>query len=178
MGFVIQSSTGKVLPEDAMRRLVEVVDACRGQQEVWVVFQDSFPYAAVSVHTTEVGAQQAAGTAAGLDYFGPVTPEGAPLQSNGVRKTTGTTFEPLERPVSRVVLYDTDNKEFADFRVNVLGRLTNPTTEIEALFFTPSSIDKYAIPYVARVYGLKYAYERRRGWIKGEKGEKEERTRT
>jgi hypothetical protein len=53
------------------------------------------------------------------------------------------------------------------------GPFADPQNDIEALFFTQSSIDKYAIPYVTRVYGVDYAAERRREWIK-EKEEEEE----
>jgi hypothetical protein len=165
MEFVIQSPGGGALPHRAMRRLVEVVDACRGQGEVFVVYRDKFPYPAISVHLTARDAQKAIAAEAGLSYFGPVTPEDAPSTFNPVLKTTGTSFKPLSRPVSRVVLLDDNDAELARFSVNP-GGLTNPQTDIEALFLTPSSVDKYAIPYVSRVYGAEYAAERRREWIK------------
>ncbi len=165
MGFVIKSSTGKALPEDAMRRLVEVVAGCRGVDGVvFVVFRDEFPYEAISLHQEEEAAKKAA-SKAGLSYFGPVEPSDPP-EFTAIKKTTGTTFIPLARPVSRVVVFDTNNDELEEFHFNPNGGLTNPQKDIEALFFTPSSVDKYAIPYVTRVYGVEYAAARRKEWIK------------
>ena len=171
MGYVIHSSAGP-LPEDAMRRLVEVVDGCRGVQGVvFVVFRDQYPYEAISLHEKEEDAKAAA-REAGLSYFGPVEPSDPP-EFTAIKKTTGTTFIPLARPVSRVVVFDTNNEELEVFHFNPNGGLTNPQKDIEALFFTPSSVDKYAIPYVTRVYGVDYAAERRREWIKKEEKKKE-----
>lgn len=171
MGYVIHSSAGP-LPEDAMRRLVEVVDGCRGVQGVvFVVFRDEYPYEAISLHDKEEDAKAGA-KEAGLSYFGPVEPSDPP-EFTAIKKTTGTTFIPLARPVSRVVVFDTNNEELEVFHFNPNGGLTNPQKDIEALFFTPSSVDKYAIPYVTRVYGVDYAAERRREWIKKEEKKKE-----
>jgi hypothetical protein len=171
MGYVIHSSAGP-LPEDAMRRLVEVVDGCRGVQGgVFVVFRDAYPYEAISLHDKEEDAKARA-KEAGLSYFGPVEPSDPP-EFTAIKKTTGTTFIPLARPVSRVVVFDTNNEELEVFHFNPNGGLTNPQTDIEALFFTPSSIDKYAIPYVTRVYGVDYAAARRREWIMKEEKKKE-----
>jgi hypothetical protein len=164
MGYVV-TSTGTPLPEDAVRRLVEVADACRGQSQVFVVFKNTSPYEAVSVHTTEPAAQQAVGTNAGLSYFGPVVPGDASAGFYGVRKVTGTTFHPLEHPVSTVVLLDEDNNEIERFPVCREGQLTNPQVELEALMFTSSSIDKYAIPYLSKVLGVEFAVARRREWL-------------
>jgi hypothetical protein len=165
MGFVVKSSTGDALPEDAMRRLVEVVDGCRGVQGmVFVVFRNEFPYEAISLHNEEKAAKEAASKEAGLSYFGPVEPSDPP-EFTAIKKTTGTTFIPLARPVSRVVVFDTNNEELEVFHFNPNGGLTNPQKDIEALLFTPSSVDKYAIPYVTRVYGVEYAAARRREWI-------------
>jgi hypothetical protein len=165
MGFVIDSSTAGPLPQGAMRRLVEVVDACRGQPQVFVVFRDSFPYQAVSVHTTDSAARKAAKAESGLSYFGPVAPSAAPSEFYGILKTTGTTFIALPKSVATVVLLDADDGEVARFPVTLEG-LTNPQADTEALFLTPSSVDKYAIPYVSRVYGTEYAAAQRREWIK------------
>jgi hypothetical protein len=169
MGFVIQSSpTGVLLPEAAMRRLLEVVDACRGEPEVWVVYQDTPPYPAVSVHKTRAAAETDANAQSGRNFFGAVAPDAAPAQFMGIRKTAGTTFEQLERRVSRVVLYDTKGAQFAEFKVHHEG-LPNPQDDIEALFFTPSSVDKYAMAYLMRVYGVDYAARERREWFEGKK---------
>jgi hypothetical protein len=164
MEFITGGSGSSPVPQRAMRRLVEIVDACRGQEEVFVVFRDQFPYQATSLHSTAQAAQQAVNAEQGLSYFGPVAPEPTPSGFAAIRKTTGTTFEQFDGPVSRVVLFDAEDNQMAEYNVDIQG-LTNPQTDIEALFFTPSSVDKYAIPYVTRVYGVEYAAERRREWI-------------
>jgi hypothetical protein len=72
-----------------------------------------------------------------------------------------------------VVLFDSKNEKVEEFNVNLEGQLTDPQNDIEALLFTQSSVDKYAIPYVTRVYGVEYAAKRRREWIKEKKKQKE-----
>jgi hypothetical protein len=165
MGFVITSSDGKPLPEDAVRRLVEVADGCQGQSQVWIVFKTAFPYQAVSVHSTEPPAETAAQAEPGLSYFGPVTPGAAPKSFFGVRKVTGTTFYPLPRQVATVVLLDSQSEEVARLNVTPPGSLPDVQNDIEALMFTPSSVDKYAIPYLSKVLGVKFAAEQRARWL-------------
>jgi hypothetical protein len=166
MASVSDSSAGGGLPLQAMRRLVEVIDSCRGQPQVFVVFRDSSPYQPVSVHLTKGAAQLAAGAEAGLTYFGPVAPPPAPPSFSVILKTAGTGFAQLHHPVSTVVLLGAHDVELVRFPVPPVGSLPNPFTDIEALFLTPSSIDRYAIPYVTRVYGVEYAAEHRKEWIK------------
>jgi hypothetical protein len=165
MGFIIDSSGGHPLSQQAMRRLVEVIDAYRGQPQVFVVFRDSFPYQAVSVHTTLAAARESVKAEPGRSYLGPVAPRAAPTTCYAVRKKVGTTFEALPGTLSTVVLLDANDAELDRFPVNFEGRLPDPDTDIEALLFTPSSIDKYAIPYLTRVFGAEYAAAQRRKWI-------------
>lgn len=165
MGFTITSSDGTPLPEDAVRRLVEVADGCRGLAEVWIVFKTAFPYQAVSVHPTEPAAQAAVQAGTGLSYFGPITPDAAPKSFFGVRKVTGTTFYPLPREVATVVLLDSKREEMARYSVTPAGAVPDVANDIEALMFTPSSIDKYAIPYLSRVLGVKFAADQRAKWL-------------
>ncbi len=165
MEFLIDGSEGGPLSQQAMRRLVEVVDGYRGQAEVFVVYRDSFPYQAVSVHTTVTAARQSAQGEPGRSFFGPVTPRPAPTTFFAVRKKIGTTFEPLPQTLRTVVLLDANGAELDRFPVNFADRLPDPATDIEALMFTPSSIDKYAVPYLTRVFGAEYAAAQRRQWI-------------
>jgi hypothetical protein len=169
MGFVIQSTTDEALHEDALRRLVEVVDGCRGAKgSVFVVFRNEPPYPAISVHDEKDDAIRKA-EKEGVSYFGPVEPSDPEFVA--IKKTTGTTFVQFKEPVTRVEVYAKD-RLLERFSFNPKGGLTDPQKDIEALFFTPSSVDKYAIPYVTRVYGVEYAAARRREWVKGEKQQK------
>jgi len=93
-------------------------------------------------------------------------PGAAPTGFYGVLKVAGTTFEPLRHPVSTVVLLDAKNREVERLPVSRDGQLTNPQVDIEALLFTASSVDKYAIPYLSRVLGAEFAAAQRRKWIK------------
>jgi len=166
MGFNVTSSTGQPLSEEALRRLIEVADGCRGQSQVWIVFKTAFPYQADSVHSTEPPASAAAQAGPGLDYFGPLVPGGAaPANFFGLRKVTGTTFYPLDGPVAAVVLLDNTGTEVARLTVTPPGELPKVQSDIEALMFTPSSIDKYAIPYLSKVLGVKFAAEQRARWL-------------
>jgi hypothetical protein len=166
MGFVIDSSAGGPLSQQAMRRLVEVVDACRGEPRIFVVFKDSFPYQAVSVHKTEDAAKKAAKAESKRSYLGPVAPKDAPKGFYGLLKVPGTTFEPLKKRVATVVLLDADNAEVDRLRVTPEGELPNVQEDIEALLFTPSSVDKYAIPYLTRVFDAEFAAQQRRKWLR------------
>jgi hypothetical protein len=164
MGYVIDSA-GTPLPEDALRRLVEVVDGCRGADGgVFVVFRNKYPYEAISVHDNADDAEVQSKAEAGLSFFGPVVPSDPP-EFYAIKKTAGTSFIQYDRPVYRVVLYDKQDKKVDELELNPKGGLTNPRTDVEALLFTPSSVDKYAIPYVTRVYGVDYAAKRRKEWL-------------
>jgi hypothetical protein len=165
MEFLTDSSGGGPLAQQAMRRLVEVVDAYRGQAQVFVVYRDNFPYQAVSVHTTLAAARDAANAEPGRSYLGPVAPRAAPTTFYAIRKKVGTTFEALPPTLATVVLLDADGAELQRFPVNFEDRLPDPDADIEALLFTPSSIDKYAVPYLTRVFGAEYAAAQRRKWI-------------
>ena len=166
MGTNVTSSTGQPLSEQALRRLIEVADGCRGQPEVWIVFNTAFPYQADSVHTTEPPASAAAQAGPGLDYLGPLVPGGAPPASFfGLRKVTGTTFYPLARQVATVLLLDSKGEEVTRLRVTPPGQLPDVQNDIEALMFTPSSVDKYAIPYLSKVLGVAFAAQQRAQWL-------------
>ncbi len=111
-------------------------------------------------------AKAAAAAGPGLSYFGPVVPGAASSGFYGVRKVTGTTFHPLPRAVSTVVLLDANNEVVERFPVSREGQLTKPQEELEALMFTSSSVDKYAIPYLSRVLGAEFAAAQRRKWLR------------
>ena len=67
--------------------------------------------------------------------------------------------------MATVVLLDNKGKEVASLRVTPPGELPDVQNDIEALMFTPSSIDKYAIPYLSKVLGVAFAAEQRAQWL-------------
>ena len=167
MGFVVNSSTGGSLPQDAMRSIVEAVDTWRGQAEAFVVFQNKSPYEIVSVHPTEEAAQTAVSAKQGLNYFGPVAPKPRVPSFHPVPKPNGCNRpRPVKDTVSTVVLRNASDIEVARFTVNIDGSLPNPESDIEALFLTVAGLDKFMIPYLTRVFGAEYAAASRREWVK------------
>jgi hypothetical protein len=163
MEFVIGSSPGGSLPQEAMRAIVEAVDTWRGQTQAFAVFENSAPYEVVSLHSTEAEARNAAG--AGRSYFGPVTPRPAAASSKTVYKKVGCALQVVSQPVSSVSLLDAGGNEVKRFTVNLGGRAPDSENDIEALFVTPSGIDKFVIPYLTRVFGTGYAASKRGEWI-------------
>jgi hypothetical protein len=166
MGFVIQSTTGDSLPQEAMRSIVEAVDTWRGQGEAFVVFHDAPPYEIDSVHPTNAAAQAAAKAGRGLNYFGPVAPRPNVNTPIIIVKVTGCNLLPITHAVSRIVLLDAKNKEVAQFTANPKGALPDPASDIEAIFVTASGIDKFMIPFLTRMFGAEYAAAKRGEWIK------------
>lgn len=165
MGFVVQSSTGGSLPQEAMRSIVEAVDTWRGQAEAFVVFHDRSPYEIVSVHPTDAAARTAVQAREGLRYFGPVVPRSKARSFSPIVKPQGCGLKALPEVVSTVALRNAD-KVVAEFTVNADGRTPKPESDIEAVFLTPAGIDKFMIPYLTRVFGAEYAAARRREWIR------------
>lgn len=166
MDFLVKSSTGVPLPQEALRSIVEAVDTWRGQTEAFVVFHNRPPYEIASVHPTDAAARTAARAEQELSYFGPVAPRPKPRPLGPVAKTTGCGLMKLSQPVSKVVLLNASDNEVGRLTVNVDGRHPNPESDVEAVFLTASGIDKFMIPYLTRVFGAEYALARRREWIK------------
>jgi hypothetical protein len=165
MDFLIESSRDVTLPQEAMRRIVEAVDGYRGQNQVFVVFQDREPYEVDSVHLNQQQAQARARGGAGLSYLGPIAPLPA-TRVDIVAKKTGCLCVPIRDAVSKVVLLGSREEEVRQFSVTGQGRNVNPDTDIEALFLNSSGIDKFLVPYLTRVFGADYATARRREWIR------------
>ena len=164
MAFVIGSSPDGSLPQEAMRVIVEAVDTWRGQTQAFAVFKDSPPYEVLSLHPTEAAARDAAG-APGRSYFGPVAPRPAAASPKTVYKKVGCAMSVVSQTVSSVSLLDAGGNEVRRFTVNLGGRAPDSENDIEALFLTPSGIDKFAIPYLTRVFGAGYAASKRGEWI-------------
>jgi hypothetical protein len=148
-----------------MRVIVEAVDTWRGQTQAFAVFENSAPYHVVSLHPTEAAARDAAESEPGLSYFGPVSPRPAAASPKTVYKKIGCALKVVSETVSSVSLLDAGGNEVERFTVNLGDRAPDPENDIEALFLTPSGIDKFVIPYLTRVYGAGYAASKRGEWI-------------
>ena len=148
-----------------MRSIVEAVDTWRGQTEAFVVFHDRSPYEINSVHPTKEAAQAVASAQRGLNYFGPVAPRDGVQFPIIIAKVTGCGLLPITRAVSKIVLFE-GNNTVAEFTPTRQGALPNPASDIEAIFVTPSGIDKFMIPFLTRMFGVEYAAAKRREWIK------------
>jgi hypothetical protein len=166
MPFLIQSSTEGLLPQEAMRSIVEAVDTWRGQAEAFVVFRNRSPFEIASVHATEADARTATRAGHGLSYFGPVAPRARPPSFGPVLKTTGCGLMQVPHQVASVVLRDADGAEVAQLTVNGGGAVPDPGSDIEAVFLTVSGLDKFMIPYLTKVFGADYAAAKRREWVK------------
>ena len=165
MAFLIGSSPDGSLPQEAMRVIVEAVDTWRGQTQAFAVFENTAPYHVVSLHPTEAAARDAAESEPGLSYFGPVSPRPAAASPKTVYKKIGCALKVVSETVSSVSLLDAGGNEVKRFTVNLGGRPPDSENDIEALFLTPSGIDKFAIPYLTRVYGAAHAADKRQEWI-------------
>jgi hypothetical protein len=67
--------------------------------------------------------------------------------------------------VATVLLLDSKGDEVTRLRVTPPGELPDVQNDIEALMFTPSSVDKYAIPYLSKVLGVAFAAQQRAQWL-------------
>ena len=74
MPFNIDSSTGDLLPEEALRHIVEALDTWRGREKAYVVFENRGYYPIISVHAELALAQAAVRAADHLSYVGPLRP--------------------------------------------------------------------------------------------------------
>jgi hypothetical protein len=166
MEFLIKSSRGASLPQEALRRIVEAVETLQGQDEAFLVFQDRPPHDILSVHATEVAARDAASAGRGMSYIGPVTPRRMERLIGPVAKVTGCGPVVLSEPVASVVLRNSTNMDVAEFAVSRAEQPPNPVSDVEAIFLTVSALDRFMIPYLTRVYGTEYAATRRREWVK------------
>lgn len=166
MTFVIRSSTGESLPQEALRSLVEAADTWRGQAEAFVVFRKRPPHEIVSVHPTEEAARTTTGDERELSYFGPIAPMPRVPSFGPVAKTTGCGTMRVKAAVSTVILLDARNAEVGRFTVQPEERLPRAESDVEAIFLTPSGLDKFMIPWLAKVFGAEYAAGKRREWVR------------
>lgn len=161
-----------------LRRLAEAVDGQRTGRPVWVVIQRAFPHRVEGVYADAVPARAVAGRLAGYSVLGPfVTPVDSGTQTvmytvdpcpgkhdsvshcPDTTRSNGTALQamPAQSVDSLVVtIYGKDSR---------IHRTYAPT-EVDALFFTLSAIDKFVMPYYTRLYGPDVAAEMRRNYLR------------
>lgn len=152
-----------------LKRLGEVVDGQRSGATIYVVMSSRTPYAVAAITSTADSARTMAAAAGdGFEWFGPYVT----IPDNRV-EMYATTQCPKDKKSSLVICPDTTMitatpiSEVAEVIVTV--RTTDGVLHtqhfapqhLEALFFTLSAYDKFAIPYYERVLGLGYATELR-----------------
>jgi len=133
-----QPDTGRQVSPTLLRALAEAADGYRTGQPVWVVASYAGPPFVVGVYATRDSAARVARDSAGrYDVFGPyVAAADQPLRGTPTLVGAALTFR---MPDGRQVSVNID------------------LTKVDALFLSMSAVDKFAIPYYARLYGPGYA---------------------
>jgi len=125
-----------VMSASLLRVLAEVADEYRTGERVYLVAQHRQPHIVAGAFTSLTQAkdiQRDSGAAYGV--FGPYLTPRDPVRDTSTRVTAITiTFQTPRGTRTRRV-----------------------DPEVDALFLSPSSIDKFLLPYYARLYGLEYA---------------------
>jgi hypothetical protein len=174
-----QDTTTTVMSATLLRRLAEAVDAQRNNRPVWVVIQRQFPHDVKGVY---YGKPQASGVAehlAGYAVLGPfVTPPDSGTQ------TTMFTMDPCpgkhdsfshcpdSTRFNGAAIAAMASQDVDSLVVTIYGRRGEPirrkfaVDEVDALFFTLSAIDKFAMPYYSWLYGPEIAGQMRRNYVR------------
>ncbi|HXH63719.1 MAG TPA: hypothetical protein VNG95_06005 [Gemmatimonadales bacterium] len=162
-----------------LRRLAEAVDAQRDNRAVWVVVQPQAPYDVRGLFHSQAEAAAVATALTGYAVFGPY----ANAPDSGVQ-TMMLTVDPCPgRHSSSSQCPDTTFGSSAAIRampvetvdsvvVTIYGQRAVPIHrtfgggDVDALFFTLSAIDKFAIPYYSRLYGPAVAARMRSDYVR------------
>ena len=148
-----------------LRRLAAAADGYRTGAPVYVVASYVSPYEVVGVFSTRDSALKARGYGRSRAVFGPyVTPLDFDRPSAFLpmmHSTPTIYFDSLPQPVwwER----DVDSIAITVYhRSRGTWHKVSRGLEVDALFFSLASIDKFALPYYARLYGPAYADSVRR----------------
>lgn len=122
-----------------LRRLAEAADCIRNSEPVWFTAMSSDPTAEVFGPFVDEGSalRDAEDRPAGYDAFGPYITEGE-MPTSGRAKVLGCAIWARTSDGSLVW--------------NVFS-----SSEVDAIFLTDVSLDKFAVPYMSRLYGPDYA---------------------
>jgi hypothetical protein len=159
-----------------LRRLAEAVDAQRHSRPVWVVIQRELPHDVLGVFETRDQATSAGAARAGYALLGPfiTKPDSGlsavmygivecPGEHDPMSQCSDTTFS-----LSSVAMAQQDVDSIV---ITIYGRRPPirrkyRPTQVDAVFFTLSAIDKFAMPYYTRVYGPARALRMREYWLR------------
>ena len=157
-----------------LKRLGEVVDGQRTGATIYVVMSNRAPYAVAAITSTADSARTLAAAAGeGFWAFGPYVT----IPDNRV-EMYATTQCPKDKTSSLIICPDTSAATATPMsrvaEVIVSVRTTDGVLHtqhfapdhLEALFFTLSAYDKFAIPYYERVLGLGYATDLRNRMVR------------
>jgi len=160
-----------------LRRLAEAVDGYRTGETLFVAAARSFPHDVAGVFATSRQAMEVA-RRRGADYgvFGPyfAPPDsGNEMMLYSVRPCPGLhepdswcpdTMLSLNQSVPYASIKDITIIIHAKDGASVETVL--PPGDVDAVFFTVSAIDKFAMPYYTRVYGAQFAAEMRSAYLR------------
>lgn len=124
-----------------LRVLAEAADGFRTGRAVFFVADRRYPYHIVGVFESRAAAEAArADSASSFAVFGPYTTPADRIADTSTR-VIGV----------RLTLQTPRGREFRDL----------DPQKVDAVFLSPSAVDKFVLPYYAKVYGPHYALELR-----------------
>jgi hypothetical protein len=171
------SDTTRAMSASLLRRLAEAVDGYRSGEALYVVAAWHFPHEVAGVFPSRALASEAV-RRKGLDYaaFGPyfAPPDsGNELMVYSLRLCPGLheldsycpdTTASLSQAVPYASIKDVTITIHAKDGTAVESVL--PPSEVDAVFFTLSAIDKFVMPYYTRIYGAQFAADMRAGYLR------------
>lgn len=174
------NSQDRAAPSSALlRRLAEAVDAQRDNRAVWVVVQPQAPYDVRGIFHSQAEAAAAATSLAGYAVYGPyVNPPDSGFQTmlltvDPCPGRHGSSSQCPDTTIGGSSLIRAMPVESVDsVVVTIYGQRAAPIHrtfgggDVDALFFTMSAIDKFAIPYYSRLYGPAVAARMRSDYLR------------
>lgn len=178
------SSEGGALPTSALKRLAEAADGYRTGGTLYLVYSHAFPHHVAGAFETEEEAEATA-SRLGTDFsvFSVLADRDVPrhedpdfdrpalllLGFDCPDHQPGSYCPPQRqnRTVERTIpFHEIDSTRVQVFhggqvyREVVFGR-----DEVDALFLNLSAVEKFYVPYLARVYGVEFAADYRRNFV-------------
>lgn len=170
----------RVAPSSTLlRRLAEAVDGQRDNRAVWVVVQTQAPYDVRGLYHSQAEAAAITAMLTGYAVYGPylnapdsgmqtmmLTIDPCPGRHSASSQCSDTSL--FLGPVARAMPLETVDS----IVVTIYGQRAAPIHrtfgggDVDALFFTLSSIDKFAMPYYSRLYGPAVAARMRSEYVR------------